>query len=104
MASLTSSVLRTASRLGSGSSVAAAPVRRLSHATAIAAVRRAGSRRTYVSESKRDNARVETAIKLDKKDFADIPPPQMDTPANAKVSPMAGKCILPRNVDVVAIN
>jgi cysteine desulfurase len=37
-----------------------------------------------------DNARVETAIKLDKKDFADIPPPSMDVPSNAKVSPMAG--------------
>ena len=95
MASLTTSALRTASRLGSRSSVIAAPMRRLSHATAIAAVRRAGSRRTYVSESKRDNARVETAIKLDKKDFADIPPPQMDIPANAKVSPMAGTCTLP---------
>jgi hypothetical protein len=33
---------------------------------------------------------VETAIKLDKKDFADIPPPALDTPSNAKVSPMAG--------------
>jgi cysteine desulfurase len=43
-----------------------------------------------VSESKRDNARVETAIKLDKKDFADIPPPSMGAPSNVKVSPMAG--------------
>jgi len=42
-----------------------------------------------VTESKPDNARVETAIKLDKKDFADIPPPSMDVPSNAKVSPMA---------------
>jgi cysteine desulfurase len=43
-----------------------------------------------VTESKPDNARVETVIKLDKKDFADIPPPSMDAPSNAKVSPMAG--------------
>jgi cysteine desulfurase len=42
-----------------------------------------------VTESKPDNARVETVIKLDKKDFADIPPPSMDAPSNAKVSPMA---------------
>ncbi|KAK0388247.1 hypothetical protein NLU13_4492 [Sarocladium strictum] len=89
MASLTSSALRSVCRLSSGSSVPSAPLRRLSQAAATAAVRRAGSRRTYVTESKQDNARVETAIKLDKKDFADIPPPQMEVPSNAKVSPMA---------------
>ena len=44
-----------------------------------------------MKESKPDHARVETAIKLDKKDFVDIPPPSMETPTNAKVSPMAGK-------------
>jgi cysteine desulfurase len=47
-----------------------------------------------VTESKQDQARVETAIKLDKKDFVDIPPPPMGAPAGAKVSPMAGMCAL----------
>lgn len=45
-----------------------------------------------MTESKQDQARVETAIKLDKKDFADIPPPPMGAPADARVSPMAGMC------------
>lgn len=43
-----------------------------------------------MTESKRDNARVETAIKLDKKDFADIPQSVDMTSPNMKVSPMAG--------------
>lgn len=43
-----------------------------------------------MTESKRDNARVETAIKLDKKDFADIPQQVDMTSPNMKVSPMAG--------------
>lgn len=89
MASLASSAVRTTSRLGSKSNVAAATLCRLPRGVAVAAKKIAG-RRTYVTESKPDNARVETAIKLDKKDFTDIPPPSMGTPANAKVSPMAG--------------
>ena len=44
-----------------------------------------------MTESKQDQARVETAIKLDKKDFVDVPPPPMGAPADATVSPMAGK-------------
>lgn len=92
MSSVTSSALRsTASRLGSGiysSSFATATARTFPR-TAAAAVARRSLRRGYVTETKKDNARVETAIKLDKKDFTDIPPPQMDTPSNAKVSPMA---------------
>lgn len=44
-----------------------------------------------MTESKRDNARVETAIKLDRKDFADIAPAHLDVSSpNMKVSPMAG--------------
>lgn len=44
-----------------------------------------------MTESKRDNARVETAIKLDRKDFVDIPPAPLDgSSPNMKVSPMAG--------------
>lgn len=80
--------LRSAGRLGSNPRVTAASLRGLSRAAVIAS-RQQG--RGYVSESKRDNAQVETAIKLDKKDFIDIAPPSMDSPANAKVSPMAGE-------------
>ncbi|UKZ52086.1 hypothetical protein TrVGV298_005856 [Trichoderma virens] len=76
MASIASSALRSASRLGSSTAVAAAPLRGIHRAALVAATRRSG-RRGYVTESKRDNARVETAVKLDKKDFVDIPP-QMD--------------------------
>ncbi|KAL6866080.1 cysteine desulfurase [Amphichorda felina] len=92
MASIASSALRSSSRLGSSSSVAtvaaSAATRTLPRTAAIAASRRS-SRRGYVTESKRDNARVETAIKLDKKDFADIPATSVDAPGNAKISPMA---------------
>lgn len=90
MASLSSTALRSASRLGSNPSAVVAPLRKLPQAAVSAAARRSG-RRSYVSESKTDHARVETAIKLDKKDFANIPPPQMDIPSDAKVSPMAGE-------------
>lgn len=93
MATIASSALKSATRLGSGSSaVVSAPLRGLSRAAARAAV---ASKRAYVTQSRSDNARVETAIKLDKKDFANIPPPQMDVPSNAKVSPMAGTSISP---------
>lgn len=44
-----------------------------------------------MTETKQDQARVETAVKLDKKDFIDIPRPAMGAPVDAKVSPMAGK-------------
>jgi cysteine desulfurase len=84
MASRASNVLRSAGRLKP--SVASTPLRRLScAATSVHVV----GRRSYVTETKRDNARVETAIKLDKKDFADIPPPQMGGSSDMKVSPMA---------------
>ncbi|KAI9172425.1 Cysteine desulfurase [Paramyrothecium foliicola] len=86
MASRASNVLRSASRFGCKTSVTAAPLRRLSCAPLSAP---AAAKRSYVTESKRDNARVETAIKLDKKDFADIPPPQMTGSSDIKVSPMA---------------
>ncbi|KAH7149607.1 pyridoxal phosphate-dependent transferase [Dactylonectria estremocensis] len=84
--SIASCALRTAGRLGSNPRVTAAPLRSLSRTAVIATCQQ---RRRYVSESKRDNAQVETAIKLDKKDFVDLPPPSMDAPLNAKVSPMA---------------
>jgi cysteine desulfurase len=86
MASRASNVLKSASRLGSKPSVAAGALRRLPCSAARVAP---SGVRGYVSESKRDNARVETAIKLDKKDFANIPPPQMPGTSDVKVSPMA---------------
>ncbi|KAF7563077.1 hypothetical protein G7046_g1066 [Stylonectria norvegica] len=75
-----------AGRLGASPRVTGAPLRGLSRVAVVAAKT---SRRGYVSESKRDNAQVETAIKLDHQDFANIPQPQMDIPKGAKVSPMA---------------
>ncbi|KAG9252030.1 pyridoxal phosphate-dependent transferase [Emericellopsis atlantica] len=93
MVSITSSALRASSRLGCSSplatSAASVATRSLSR-TAAAVVARNASRRGYVTGTKHDSARVETAIKLDKKDFVDIPPPTpLDAPTNAKVSPMA---------------
>ena len=98
MASLTSCALRSASRLGSVSAspaVGAAPLRALPRAALVVAKSRRTTRRGYVTETKKDNAKVETAIKLDKKDFANIPPPQMGGPTDAAVSPMAGTLLLP---------
>ncbi|KAK4091475.1 hypothetical protein Purlil1_3905 [Purpureocillium lilacinum] len=91
MASLASSALRRSARSVS-CPASAAPLRcaALSRAALVATGRRGpASRRGYVSESRTDKAKVETAIKLDKKDFADIPPPQMGVPTDGKVSPMA---------------
>lgn len=87
MSSLASCALRKASR--QAASAAASPLGALPRA-ALVATRCKPSRRGYVTETKHDQARVETAIKLDKKDFLDIPPPQMGVPTDAKVSPMAG--------------
>lgn len=86
---IASCALRSAGRvsLTSRSRLSTAPLRGL---RAAAVVANRTSRRGYVSESKRDNAQVETAIKLDKKDFVDISP-AMEAPSNAKVSPMAGE-------------
>jgi cysteine desulfurase len=91
---IASCALRSAGRVGLSPAfrVTVAPLRGMARAAVVA---RRTSQRGYVSETKRDNAQVETAIKLDKKAFADIPPP--DTPSNASVSPMAGKCILSRS-------
>lgn len=51
-----------------------------------------------MTESKPDNARVETAIKLDKKDFAGIPPSMMQNGSEMKISPMAGTCQIARRI------
>ncbi|KAI1495023.1 cysteine desulfurase [Biscogniauxia mediterranea] len=96
MANVASSALRQASRLGLKQSFASAPLRISKHASRVAVAAAAqASQRTYVSETKRDNAQVniETAIKLDKKDFmnekGELVMPGSGTPANATVSPMA---------------
>ncbi|KAK7924931.1 putative Cysteine desulfurase- mitochondrial precursor (tRNA splicing protein SPL1) [Apiospora marii] len=96
MVNAASSALRQASRLGLKQSLTSTTSRTLptvSRAVATAPAR--ASRRSYVSESKRDHAQVniETAIKLDKKDFmndkGEMVMPGAGTPANASVSPMA---------------
>lgn len=86
MASLSSCAMRSASRLSRGA--LGASLQKTARATATIGARR----RTYVTESKPDNARVETAIKLDKKDFAGIPPTMMQNGSEMKISPMAGMC------------
>ncbi|KAK8089819.1 pyridoxal phosphate-dependent transferase [Apiospora hydei] len=96
MVNAASSALRQASRLGLKPCLTSTTSRALptvARAVATAPVR--ASRRSYVSESKRDHAQVniETAIKLDKKDFMNdkgqMVMPGAGTPANASVSPMA---------------
>ncbi|KAI2625900.1 cysteine desulfurase [Hypoxylon sp. NC1633] len=96
MANVASSALRQASRLGLKQSLTSAPRRGISSASRVAVATAAQtSRRGYVTESKRDNAQVnvETAIRLDKKDFmnekGELVMPGSGAPANAKVSPMA---------------
>ncbi|ODA83649.1 hypothetical protein RJ55_02164 [Drechmeria coniospora] len=95
MTRLASCALRSA-RSVSASSAAVAPLRRGVAAPPLAALVAMGrgrpspsSRRGYVSESKTDHAKVETAIKLGKKDFADVPPPPMGAPTDGSVSPIA---------------
>lgn len=90
---IASCALRSAGRLGASSRLTAAPVRRLSRSAIVAASRHGHGQasRGYVTDSKADKAKVETVIKLDKNDFADIPLSSVDAPTNAKISPMAGK-------------
>lgn len=89
MASLTSSALRSASRACSCSYAAVAAKAPLRAVPRVAAVASLTTSRRYVSETKKQNAQVETAIKLDKKDFTNIPLPNVKTPSDIKVSPMA---------------
>ncbi|KAI4867355.1 cysteine desulfurase [Hypoxylon rubiginosum] len=97
MPNVASSALRQASRLGLKQSLTSTPRRGIPSASRIAAVATAPRvpHRSYVSETKRDNAQVnvETAIKLDKKDFmnekGELVMPGPGTPANATVSPIA---------------
>ncbi|KAM0739065.1 hypothetical protein ACQRIT_006802 [Beauveria bassiana] len=85
MASLSSSAMRSAARLGRNSAVGV-PLKGIARAATIIGGAR---RRTYVTGSKPNNAQVETAIKLDKKDFAGITPSMMQNGSEMKISPMA---------------
>ncbi|KAH9999747.1 cysteine desulfurase [Xylariaceae sp. FL0662B] len=96
MANVASSALRRASRLGFKQTITSAPLRGIPSASRVAAATAArAARRSYVSQTKRDHAQVniETAIKLDKKDFmnekGELVMPGPGAPANAMVSPMA---------------
>ncbi|KAI0386654.1 cysteine desulfurase [Hypomontagnella monticulosa] len=94
MSSVASSALRQASRLGLRQSLTSSSLRGIpvSRVATVAAAQ--VSRRSYVSETKRDSAQVgvETAIRLDKKDFmnekGELVMPGPGTSANATVSPM----------------
>lgn len=80
--------MRSASRLGRTSALSVSLKGTARAATIIGGARR----RTYVTGSKPNNAQVETAIKLDKKDFAGIPPSMVHNGSEMKISPMAGMC------------
>uniref|UniRef100_L2FV52 cysteine desulfurase n=1 Tax=Colletotrichum fructicola (strain Nara gc5) TaxID=1213859 RepID=L2FV52_COLFN len=92
MASITTNALRQAGRLCRHSTFSATPSRGLSSLSRVATApaQRLSHQRRYVSETKRGNAQVnvETAIKLDKKDFIDVVPQSPDA-SNVMVSPMA---------------
>jgi len=96
MSNVASTALRRASCLGLRPSLTAAPLRQSKylHRLASPAVTKS-SRRGYVSETKRDNAQVniETAIKLDKKDFVnekgELVMPGSGSALNATGSPVA---------------
>ncbi|RYC59284.1 hypothetical protein CHU98_g6940 [Xylaria longipes] len=96
MANVATTALRRASRLGLKQSFATAPLRQSQSLPRLAAstVSRT-SRRSYVSETKRDNAQVnvETAIRLDKNDFmnekGELVMPGSASALNAAGSPVA---------------
>lgn len=100
MATIAPSVLRQASRLAPRSALSAASRRTLPAALAarVAIGPSKGpssiSARSYVTESKRDNAKVEveTAIRLDKKDLDRSGMTlSSQNPEGAHISPMAGE-------------
>ncbi|GJC79438.1 cysteine desulfurase, mitochondrial [Colletotrichum liriopes] len=92
MASITSTAFRQAGRLCRHTTGPGIPSRGISSLSRVATApaQRLSPQRRYVSETKRDNAQVnvETAIKLDKKDFIDVVPQSPDA-SNVMVSPMA---------------
>ncbi|KAK4657712.1 cysteine desulfurase [Podospora pseudocomata] len=74
MATIAPSAIRQASRLASKSALTTAPrhgLQQLSRVASAPVQRTAGKKRSYVTESKRDNAQVqtETAIRLDRKEL-----------------------------------
>ncbi|KAI1270063.1 cysteine desulfurase [Xylariaceae sp. FL1019] len=71
MANVAATALRQASRLGLKQTISSTPVRQSLAKAAAAVGATRSARRGYVSETKRSNAQVnvETAIRLDKKDF-----------------------------------
>ncbi|KAI1362125.1 cysteine desulfurase [Xylaria arbuscula] len=94
MANVATTALRRASRLGikpSFSTVTSRPSPSLHRLPAAAGAR--AVRRGYVSETKRDSAQVETAIRLDKKDFmnekGELVMPGSGSALNAVGSPVA---------------
>ncbi|KAI8630016.1 cysteine desulfurase [Xylariaceae sp. FL1651] len=96
MANVASTALRQASRLGLSQSFATVPLRQYQNLSRSAAAAVTKSlRRGYVSETKRDNAQVnvETAIRLDKKDFmnekGELVMPGSGSALNAAGSPVA---------------
>ncbi|KAK0635167.1 pyridoxal phosphate-dependent transferase [Bombardia bombarda] len=98
MANIAPSVLRQATRLASKSVISAAPRRgapALSRvATTVSAVKSASAKRSYVTETKRDNAQAaqaETAIRLDKHelDKSGVTLSAQDGSNVAHVSPIA---------------
>lgn len=102
MASIAPSVLRQASRLAPRSALSAASRRTLPAALAArvanspSKIPSSTSTRTYVTESKRDNAKVEveSAIRLDKKELDRSGMTiSSQNPEGAHVSPMAGELL-----------
>jgi cysteine desulfurase len=93
MANVATSALRQASRLGLRQTLSARAVPALSRVATVAPAR--ASRRGYVSGTKQQNAQVnvETAIKLDKKDFmnekGEMVMPGMGTAVSPTGSPVA---------------
>lgn len=100
MSNVASSAVRQASRLAARPSVSVSQLRGIQGLSRVAAASfQRPSSRSYVSETKRDSAQVndikiETAIRLDKKDFEKA---GLAISANdgdsTKVSPMAGKIL-----------
>jgi cysteine desulfurase len=96
MANITPSVLKQASRLASKSTLSSAARRSAFTRVANSQISRAQSR-SYVSETKRNDAsitdtKIETAIRLDKKDFehAGLSMNAQQNGSEVSVSPMAG--------------
>lgn len=100
MANISPSVLKQASRLACKSTLSAATRRNARALPRVASAQISGaqSSRSYVSGTKRNDAaitdtKVETAIRLDKKDFekAGLAMSQQQNGSEISVSPMAGR-------------